>query len=102
MRSRLLVSLWVHAGWNDILTEKGRRQNVRKDLILLLFCLGLIFQKPNDIERINVIQNEIDKLRMNPNNQNVVRDLHNQLAFLIRKARRLPRMYQTDERFVKG
>lgn len=64
--------------------------------------LDQIYQKTNDIERINDIQTEIDKLRMNPSNQNVVRYLRNQQAFLIREARGLPRMYQTDERFVKG
>ncbi len=64
--------------------------------------LDQIYQKPNDIERINDIQNEIDKLRLNPSSQNVVRYLRNQQAFLIREARGLPRMYQTDERFVKG
>ena len=64
--------------------------------------LDQIYQKTNDIERINDIQNEVDKLRMNPNNQNVVRYLRNQQAFLIREARGLPRMYQTDETKVKG
>jgi hypothetical protein len=64
--------------------------------------LDQIYQKENDIERINDIQNEIDKLRLNPSNQNVVRYLRNQQAFLIREARGLPRMYQTDERAVKG
>ena len=64
--------------------------------------LDQIYQKTNDIERINDIQNEIDKLRMNPTNQNVVRYLRNQQAFLIREARGLPRTYQTDEKFVKG
>lgn len=64
--------------------------------------LDQIYQKTNDIERINDIQTEIDKLRMNPSNQNVVRYLRNQQAFLIREARGLPRMYQTDDRFVKG
>jgi hypothetical protein len=64
--------------------------------------LDQIYQKTNDIERINDIQNEIDKLRMNPSSQNVVRYLRNQQAFLIREARGLPRMYQTDEKFVKG
>jgi hypothetical protein len=64
--------------------------------------LDQIYQKTNDIERINDIQNEIDKLRMNPSNQNVVRYLRNQQAFLIREARGLPRTYQTDEKFVKG
>ncbi len=64
--------------------------------------LDQIYQKNNDIERINDIQNEIDKLRMNPDSQNVVRYLRNQQAFLIREARGLPRMYQTDDRHVKG
>jgi hypothetical protein len=64
--------------------------------------LDQIYQKTNDIERINDIQNEIDKLRMNPDSQNVVRYLRNQQAFLIREARGLPRMYQTDDRHVKG
>jgi hypothetical protein len=64
--------------------------------------LDQIYQKTNDIERINDIQNEVDKLRMNPSNQNVVRYLRNQQAFLIREARGLPRMYQTDENKVKG
>ena len=64
--------------------------------------LDQIYQKTNEIERINDIQNEIDKLRMNPTNQNVVRYLRNQQAFLIREARGLPRSYQTDERFAKG
>lgn len=64
--------------------------------------LDQIYQKTNDIERINDIQNEVDKLRMNPNSQNVVRYLRNQQAFLIREARGLPRQYQTDERMVKG
>lgn len=64
--------------------------------------LDQIYQKTNDIERINDIQVEVDKLRQNPENQNVVRYLRNQQAFLIRQARGLPRMYQTDETNVKG
>lgn len=64
--------------------------------------LDQIYQKTNDIERINDIQIEVDKLRQNPENQNVVRYLRNQQAFLIRQARGLPRMYQTDETNVKG
>lgn len=64
--------------------------------------LDQIYQKTNDIERINDIQIEVDKLRQNPENQNVVRYLRNQQAFLIRQAKGLPRMYQTDESNVKG
>ncbi len=64
--------------------------------------LDQIYQKTNDIERINDIQMEVDKLRMNPENQNVVRYLRNQQAFLIRQAKGLPRVYQTEESAVKG
>jgi hypothetical protein len=64
--------------------------------------LDQIYQKTNDIERINDIQLEVDKLRQNPENQNVVRYLRNQQAFLVRQARGLPRVYQTDETNVKG
>ena len=64
--------------------------------------LDQIYQKTNEVERINHIQLEIDQLRTMPANQNVVRYLRNQQAFLIREARDLPRTYQTDERFVKG
>ncbi len=64
--------------------------------------LDQIYQKTNEVERINDIQVEIDQLRTQPASQNVVRYLRNQQAFLIREARDLPRTYQTDERFVKG
>jgi hypothetical protein len=63
--------------------------------------LDQIYQKPNDIERINDIQSEIDQLRKVSSNQNVVRYLRNQQAFLIREAKGLPRVYQTDESAVK-
>ena len=64
--------------------------------------LDQIYQKTNDVERINDIQQEVDKLRANPENQNVVRYLRNQQAFLVRQAKGLPRMYQADETAVKG
>jgi hypothetical protein len=63
--------------------------------------LDQIYQKTNDIERINDIQSEIDQLRKVSSNQNVVRYLRNQQAFLIREAKGLPRVYQTDESAVK-
>ena len=63
--------------------------------------LDQIYQKTNDIERINDIQNEIDQLRKVPSNQNVVRYLRNQQAYLIREAKGLPRVYQADESAVK-
>jgi hypothetical protein len=63
--------------------------------------LDQIYQKTNDIERINDIQSEIDQLRKVSSNQNVVRYLRNQQAFLIREAKGLPRVYQADESAVK-
>jgi len=63
--------------------------------------LDQIYQKTNDIERINDIQNEIDQLRKVPSNQNVVRYLRNQQAYLIREAKGLPRVYQAEESAVK-
>ena len=64
--------------------------------------LDQIYQKTDEVERINDIQVEIDQLRTTPANQNVVRYLRNQQAFLVREARDLPRTYQTDERYAKG
>lgn len=46
--------------------------------------LDQIYQKTNDIERLNDIQTEIDKLRCAPGSQNIVKYLRNQQAFLIR------------------
>jgi len=64
--------------------------------------LDEIYQKTNDIERINDLQNEIDRLRKTQSGQNVIRYLRNQQSFLIRETRGLPRFYQTDESNVKG
>ena len=64
--------------------------------------LDQIYQKTDNIERINDIQQEVDKLRLNPNNTNVVRYLRHQQAFLIREAKGLPRMYQTLDGKAKG
>src|SRR4051812_2251303 len=63
--------------------------------------LDQIYQKTNDVEKINDIQIEVDKLKLNPDNKNVVRYLKNQQAFLIRQAKGLPRMYQADEGSIK-
>ena len=64
--------------------------------------LDQIYQKTDNIERVNDIQQEVDQLRLNPANQNVVRYLRNQQAFLVREAKGLPRMYQTDDSKVGG
>ncbi len=55
--------------------------------------LDQIYQKTNDIERINDIQSEIDKLRSAPGSQNIVKYLRNQQAFLIRETKGAPRSF---------
>ena len=63
--------------------------------------LDQIYQKTNDIERINDIQSEIDRLRGSQTGQNIVRYLRNQQAFLIRESHGLPRSYRADESVIK-
>lgn len=59
--------------------------------------LDQIYTKENEVERINDIQLEIDKLKMDPKTKNIVQYLRNQQAFLIREAKQLPQKYQWDE-----
>jgi hypothetical protein len=59
--------------------------------------LDEIYQaRDNDVDKINDIQNEIDRMKTDPANRNVVQYLRNQQSFLIRKAQGLPRTYNTD------
>jgi hypothetical protein len=59
--------------------------------------LDEIYQaRDSDVDKINDIQVEIDKLKTDPANRNVVQYLRNQQSFLIRKAQGLPRTYNTD------
>jgi hypothetical protein len=60
--------------------------------------LDQIYQKTNDIERINDIQSEIDKLRCAPgSSQNIIKYLRNQQAFLIRDTKGAPKAFKTKE-----
>ncbi len=59
--------------------------------------LDEIYKKPNDVEKINDIQIQIDKLNLLPKNHRVVQYLRNQQAHLIRKAKQLPRNYSFAE-----
>lgn len=59
--------------------------------------LDQIYQKENDMERLNDIQTEIDRLKMDPKSKNIVQYLRNQQAHLIREAKQLPQKYQVDE-----
>lgn len=59
--------------------------------------LDHIYAKEDDKEKLNDIQKEIDQLKQDPNNKNVVQYLRNQQAMLIRQVRSLPRYYNQDE-----
>ena len=63
--------------------------------------LDQIYTKDNDVERINDIQTEIDRLKTDPTSKNIVQYLRNQQAHLIRTARQLPQTYQWDEAMLK-
>src|SRR5690349_14193130 len=59
--------------------------------------LDQIYAKENDVERINDIQTEIDRLKTDPKSKNIVQYLRNQQSHLIREARKLPTSYTADE-----
>lgn len=59
--------------------------------------LDKIYQKSSDVDKINAIQKEIDKLKVDPLNKNIVQYLRNQQAHLVRKAKELPQTYNWDE-----
>lgn len=63
--------------------------------------LDTIYAQKNDVDKINGIQQEIDKLKTDPGNKNVVQYLRNQQAFLIRQAKQLPRVYNWDEGAIR-
>lgn len=64
--------------------------------------LDEIYKKEDDVEKINDIQQNIDKLKVDPNNSNVVQYLRNQQAHLIRQAKQLPRTYNWDASNIRG
>ncbi len=64
--------------------------------------LDKIYTKEDDLAKLNDIQGEIDQLKKDPRNKNIVQYLRNQQAILIRSAKQLPRMYLTDEQSVKS
>ena len=63
--------------------------------------LDEIYQKEDDVEKLNDIQKEIDVLKVDPLNKNIVQYLRNQQAVLIRQAKKLPRTYNWDEAQLK-
>lgn len=64
--------------------------------------LDEIYTKEDDVEKINDIQINIDKLKVDPQNQKIVQYLRNQQAYLIRQAKKLPRTYNYDTSNLKG
>ena len=67
--------------------EKGRFNEI----------LDQIYTKPDDVEKINQLQETIDQLKRDPSNGKLVQYLRNQQSFLVRQAQKLPRTYNTDE-----
>ncbi len=63
--------------------------------------LDEIYAKESETERINDIQTEIDRMKMDPQKRNIVQYLRNQQSHLIRNARKLPGIYQWDESQIK-
>ena len=59
--------------------------------------LDQIYQKSDDVEKINDIQDEIDKLKGDPGNTNIVQYLRNQQSYLVRQAKTTPRVYNWAE-----
>ena len=59
--------------------------------------LDEIYQADNDVEKINGIQKEIDRLKQDPAQKNIVQYLRNQQAHLVRTAEALPTKYEADE-----
>ncbi len=64
--------------------------------------LDTIYAKEDDVEKLNDIQTEIDNLKTDPDNKNIVQYLRNQQATLVRQSRKLPRHYNTDEAQIKS
>ncbi|MDD9951815.1 MAG: hypothetical protein OXT67_09645 [Zetaproteobacteria bacterium] len=63
--------------------------------------LDRIYAKEDNLERLNDIQKDIDRLKTDTGSQKIVQYLRNQQAVLIRKAKVLPRTYNWDEAQLK-
>ena len=64
--------------------------------------LDEIYQSENDVEKINGIQVNIDRLKVDPKNTKIVQYLRNQQSHLIRKAKELPRSYNWDAANIRN
>ena len=72
--------------------EKGRFNGI----------LDEIYVKEDDVEKINDIQMNIDKLKADPANQKIVQYLRNQQSYLVRQSKKLPRTYNYDAANIRG
>ncbi|SMF21665.1 hypothetical protein [Pseudobacteriovorax antillogorgiicola] len=64
--------------------------------------LDSIYQNEDDVEKINGIQKNIDRLKVDPSNSKIVQYLRNQQSHLIRKAKDLPRTYNWDASAIRA
>jgi len=56
-----------------------------------------IYANDDDMQKLNGMQSQIDELKRDPENRNVVQYLKNEQAHLVRKVKQLPRLYNMDE-----
>lgn len=63
--------------------------------------LDQIYAKEDATDRLNDIQKEIDRLKVDPKTRNIVQYLRNQQAFLARETKRLPQSYEWDENQIR-
>ena len=63
--------------------------------------LDQIYAKEDSTDRINDIQKEIDRLKIDPKTRNIVQYLRNQQAFLVRETKSLPQQYEWDEAQIR-
>ena len=59
--------------------------------------LDTIYKNEDDVVKLEQIQKNIDRLKVDPKNSKIVQYLRNQQAHLIRSVRELPRLYNWDE-----
>lgn len=63
--------------------------------------LDQIYAKEATTDRINDIQKEIDRLKVDPKTRNIVQYLRNQQAYLARETKELPQRYEWDEAQIR-
>ncbi len=55
--------------------------------------LDQIYQRTSDVDKIEAIQEEIDRLQADPSKKKMLQYLRNQQSYLIRKSKTLPTVY---------